>query len=67
MIERFKMTERKKKKLISELYQSLFESYPDCLEDLKKQFDIIEKGGEPTSIIGQWIKDDVMNFVKGNR
>ena len=53
-----------KKDFIEILYEGLKESYPDCEDTIKEQFELIEQGKETTNIIGMWIKEEIENYLK---
>lgn len=52
------------KEFLDALYEGLKESYPDCQDMIKEQFDLIKSGKKPTNVIGMFIDEDVTRFLK---
>lgn len=46
------------------LYKGLKQSYPDCKESIKEEFENIKNNKPSQNIIRMWIEEDVEKYLK---
>ncbi len=55
---------KSEQEFIELLYKSLKDSYPDCKETIKEEFENIKYNKPSKNIIRMWIEDDVKKYLK---